>query len=65
LGQTSETFIDASFSSAKRGLCCRPDSPGKRTKIMAIVDRHGLPIAVNIASASPHERKLVETTLEQ
>ena len=26
----SETFIDASFSSAKKGLCCRPDSSRKR-----------------------------------
>jgi len=32
---------------------------------MAVVDRHGLPIAVRIASASPHETKLVEPTLEQ
>jgi transposase len=32
---------------------------------MAIVDRHGLPLAVSIASASPHETKLVEATLEQ
>jgi transposase len=32
---------------------------------MAIVDRHGLPFAVSIASASPHETKLVEATLEQ
>ena len=32
---------------------------------MAIADRHGLPIACSIASASPHETKLVETTVEQ
>ena len=32
---------------------------------MVIVDRHGLPIAVSITSASPHETKLVEATLEQ
>jgi len=32
---------------------------------MAISDRHGLPLAVHVASASPHETKLVETTLEQ
>ena len=32
---------------------------------MAIVDRHGLPIAVSMASASPHETKLVEATLQQ
>lgn len=38
---------------------------GKGTKIMAIADRHGLPIGISVASASPHETKLVETTLEQ
>ena len=32
---------------------------------MAIVVRHGLPIAISIARASPHETKLVEATLEQ
>ena len=32
---------------------------------MAIADRHGLPIAVWVTSASPHETKLVEDTLRQ
>ena len=32
---------------------------------MAIADRHGLPIAVRVTSASPHESKLVEDTLHQ
>jgi len=32
---------------------------------MAITDRHGLPIAVGIASASPHEVTLVDATLDQ
>ena len=32
---------------------------------MAIADRHGLPVGICVASASPHETKLVETTLEQ
>jgi transposase len=32
---------------------------------MAIADRHGLPIAVRVTSASPHESKLVEDTLRQ
>jgi Transposase DDE domain len=32
---------------------------------MAIADRHGLPVAAGIASASPHETKLVEITIEQ
>ena len=31
---------------------------------MAIADCHGLPIALWVTSASPHEQKLVETTLE-
>ena len=37
---------------------------GRGTKIMAIADRTGLPIAVCTASASPHEVTLVETTLD-
>ena len=32
---------------------------------MAIADCHGLPIAVRVTSASPHESKLVEDTLRQ
>jgi transposase len=32
---------------------------------MAIADRHGLPLAVHVASASPHETKLVELTIER
>jgi hypothetical protein len=32
---------------------------------MAISDGHGLPLAVHVASASPHETKLVEATLEE
>jgi transposase len=32
---------------------------------MAIADRHGLPVACSIASASPHETKLVEATVQQ
>ena len=31
---------------------------------MAIADRHGLPIAIGIGSASPHEVTLVEATLD-
>ena len=37
---------------------------GKGTKIMAVADRAGLPIAVDVASASPHEVTLVESTLK-
>ena len=40
-----------------------PTKRGKGTKIMAIADRAGLPIAIYVASASPHEVTLVEPTL--
>ncbi|MGO9844074.1 MAG: IS5 family transposase, partial [Candidatus Acidiferrales bacterium] len=62
----SESFIDASFSGAKKGApAVGPTKRGKGSKIMAIADGHGLPFAVHVASASPHETKLVEATLEQ
>jgi hypothetical protein len=31
---------------------------------MAICDRHGLPVAVHVASASPHEPHLLPATLD-
>jgi hypothetical protein len=34
-----------------------------RSKIMAIADRHGRPVAIHIDSATPHEVTLVEATL--
>lgn len=37
---------------------------GKGTKIMGITDAGGLPIAIDATSASPHEIKLVDTTLD-
>lgn len=36
---------------------------GKGTKLMAVADRHGFPIAVCTASASPHEVTLVERVI--
>ncbi len=38
---------------------------GKGTKIMAVADRAGFPVAVHTASASPHEVTLVQETLAQ
>jgi transposase len=38
---------------------------GKGTKLMAVADRSGLPIAVHVASASPHEVRLTEETLKR
>jgi hypothetical protein len=49
----------------KRGPAVGPTRRGKGSKIMAIADRHGLPIACSVASASPHETQLVEATVEQ
>ena len=37
---------------------------GKATKIMAVADRHGLPIACGIASGQRHEATLVLDTLK-
>lgn len=48
----------------KGGSCVGPTKRGKGTKIMAIADRNGLPIAIHIDSASPHEAKLVERTID-
>ena len=49
----------------KGGSGVGPTKRGKGSKIMAIADGHGLPFAVHVASASPHETKLVAPTLEQ
>ena len=49
----------------KRGSAIGPTRRGKGSKIMAISDGHGLPLAVHVASASPHETKLVEVTFER
>lgn len=60
----SACFIDGTFAVAKkRGDCVGKTKRGKGTKIMAIADRAGLPLAVDVTSASPHEVTLVEGTL--
>ena len=51
-------------SGEKRGLCVGKTKRGKGTKIMAVADRHGLPVAIHVASASPHEVTLVQNTIE-
>ena len=52
-------------SGEKRGRCVGPTKRGKGTKIMAIADRHGLPLAVCTESASPAEVTLVRRTVEE
>ena len=61
-----EAFIDGSFASAKEGGdLVGKTKRGKGTKIMAISEKSGLPLAIDVASASPHETKLVFKTLEK
>ena len=60
-----ECFIDAMFSSAKGGGAeIGPTRRGKGVKIMGIVDRHGLPLAVSTHAANHHEVTLVQLTFE-
>jgi hypothetical protein len=48
----SACYIDATFASAKGGGTeSGPTRRGKVVKIMAIVDRHGLPLAVLLSAA--------------
>jgi hypothetical protein len=59
-----EAFIDGSFAPAKQGGAgVGKTKRGNGSKIMAIADRGGLPVAVHIESATPHEVTLVQATL--
>jgi transposase len=61
----SECFIDATFASAKGGGDeIGKTRRGKGVKIMAIVDRHGLPLAVSTHAANHHEVTLVQLSFE-
>ncbi|WKZ34455.1 MAG: IS5 family transposase [Anaerolineales bacterium] len=61
----TECFIDGSFVIAKKGAeGVGKTKRGKGTKLMAVADRAGLPIAISVESASPHEVRLVESTLK-
>ena len=52
------------FLGEKRGLCVGKTKRGKGTKTMVLTDGRGLPLAAEIASASPHESTLIEPLLE-
>jgi transposase len=61
-----EAFIDGTFAPAKRGGAgVGKTKRGKGTKIMAVVDGVGLPVAVCVESATPHEVTLVQQTLAE
>ena len=60
-----ESFIDATFASAKGGGDkIGPTKRGKGVKIMAIVDRHGLPLPVSTHAANHHEVTLVQLSFD-
>ena len=61
----SECFIDATFASAKGGgEQIGKTRRGKGVKILAIVDRHGLPLSVSTHAANHHEVTLVQLSFE-
>jgi transposase len=61
-----EAFIDGSFATAKRGgPGVGKTKRGKGTKIMAVADSTGLPVAICAESATPHEVTLVQQTLSE
>src|SRR6266576_5153712 len=61
----SECFIDATFASAKGGGAEMGNTRrGKGVKIMAIVDRHGLPLSVSTHAANHHEVTLVQLSFD-
>jgi len=49
----------------KRGSCIGKTKRGKGTKLMAVADGAGVPLAVYATSASPHEITLVHNTLKE
>ena len=61
----SECFIDATFASAKGGGNeIGKTRRGKGVKILAIVDRHGLPLSVSTHAANHHEVTLVQLSFD-
>lgn len=60
-----ESFIDATFASAKGGGDGIGNTRrGKGVKILAIVDRHGLPLSVSTHAANHHEVTLVQLSFD-
>jgi transposase len=61
----SECSIDGTFAPAKRGgLSVGKTKRGQASKLLAVADREGLPIAVSSSSATPHEVTRVPPTLD-
>ena len=62
---TSECYIDATFANGRGGgLEIGNTKCGKGVKIMAIVDRAGLPLSVSTHAANHHEVKLIQLSFD-
>ena len=60
-----EAFIDATFASAKGGGDhIGPTKRGKGVKILAIVDKSGLPLSISTHAANHHEVTLVQLSFD-
>ncbi|WP_447975409.1 IS5 family transposase [Nitrospira sp. Kam-Ns4a] len=60
-----ESFIDATVAAAKGGGdAVGLTKRGKGVKILAIVDRHGLPLSVSTHAANHHEVTLVQLSFD-
>ncbi|MBS0171934.1 MAG: transposase [Nitrospira sp.] len=60
-----ESFIDATFAAAKGGgEAIGLTKRGKGVKVLAIVDRHGLPLSVSTHAANHHEVTLVQLSFD-
>lgn len=60
-----ESFIDATFAAAKGGgEAIGLTKRGKGVKILALVDRHGLPLSVSTHAANHHEVTLVQLSFD-
>ncbi len=60
-----ESFINATFAAAKGGGdAVGLTKRGKGVKILAIVDRHGLPLSVSTHAANYHEVTLVQLSFD-
>jgi hypothetical protein len=56
-----DCYIDPMFAPAKGGCeCCRR----KNVRIMAVIERHGVPLAVTTHAANHHEVRLVQLTFD-
>lgn len=61
-----EAFVDGTYVGAKRGgACVGRCRAGQATKVMALADGAGLPLAVSIADGSRHDCVLVDQVLDE